>query len=227
MRKLTDAEVEWLNAQLDLYSISDAEWKESLLDHICSSIEEREESASIEEAFEWAKGQFLPEEWKTIENQINKQMENEKMKTVLRTLSGVSLVSAIFLVAGSILKITHAQGASALLWSGIALMGIIGGPILGYLLFKADQKKMDWFLMLLLTFFVVRFSYGVMARIQHWDNAAWTMIFSIAGFVLVYLPVNFTHEWRKSDQRFQVIWKHALMLMISVMLFTLFDLRAM
>lgn len=227
MRKLTDAEEEWLSAQLDQYSISNEDWKSSLLDHICSSIEDRGLSASIEEDFEWVKKQFLPEEWKTIENQINKQMENEKMKTVLRTLSGVSLVSAIFLVVGSILKITHAQGAAALLWSGIALMGIIGGPILGYLLFKADQKKMDWFLMLLLTFFVVRFSYGVMARIQHWDNAAWTMIFSIAGFVLVYLPINFTHEWRKSEQKFQVIWKHALMLMISVMLFTLFDLRAM
>ncbi|MEY4331235.1 MAG: hypothetical protein RL609_1983 [Bacteroidota bacterium] len=227
MRRLKDAEVAWIASQLDLYSISDTEWKESLLDHICSSIEEREESTSIEEAFEWAKGQFLPEEWKTIEIKIKQNMENEKMKTVLRTLGGVSIVSAIFLVTGSILKITHAQGAAAMLWSGIALMGIIGGPILGYLLFKADQKKMDWFLMLLLTFFVVRFSYGVMARIQHWDNAAWTMIFSIAGFVLVYLPINFTHEWRKSEQKFQVIWKHALMLMVCVMLFTLFDLRAM
>ncbi|MEY3598557.1 MAG: hypothetical protein RL521_979, partial [Bacteroidota bacterium] len=121
----------------------------------------------------------------------------------------------------------HAPGAAVLLWSGIAIMGIVGGPILGYLLFKADQKKMDWLLMLLSTFFVVRFSYGVMARIQHWDDAAWTMLFSIAGFALIYLPLNFSQEWRKSEQKFQVILKHALMLMVCVMLFTLFDLRAM
>lgn len=227
MRRLSDEEVEWVNQQIDLYQVNNVDWKESLLDHICSTIESRNNGATIEEEFDWVKGQFLPDEWKIIETQINNQMENKKMKTVLRTLSGVSIVSAVFLVAGSILKIAHAPGAAVLLWSGIAIMGIVGGPILGYLLFKADQKKMDWLLMLLSTFFVVRFSYGVMARIQHWDDAAWTMLFSIAGFAFIYLPLNFSQEWRKSEQKFQVILKHALMLMVCVMLFTLFDLRAM
>jgi hypothetical protein len=227
MRNWSDAEIEWLKQQLEREGIDNAEWRETLLDHICSAIENKRVQASIEEEFESVKQEFIHKEWNHINQTIKEQMENQKMKTVLRTLSGVAVISALFLVAGSILKIINGPGAAALLWAGVAVMGLIGGPILGYLLFKADQKKVDWLLLLLSTFFAIRFSYGVLARVQHWDNAAWIMLFSIGGFTLIYLPISFTNEWRKSETKFDVIWKHTLMLLVCVMLFTLFDLKAL
>ena len=227
MRELTELELEWISKQLERSDLELDEWKESLFDHICCAIEQSGSNDEIEIEFKKVIQTFQPDQWKEIENKINQQMVNQKMKTVLRTLSGVAITSALLLVVGSILKIITGPGAAALLWSGVAVMGLIGGPILGYLLYKADQKKVDWLLMLLSTFFVIRFSYGVMARVQHWDNAAWIMLFSIGGFTLIYLPISFTHEWRKSETKFEVIWKHTLMLLVCVMLFTLFDLKTL
>ncbi len=225
MRNWTDEEIGWLEQQLEHEGIDNPEWKESLLDHICSVIEEKNTQAGIEEEYQKVKHLFIHEEWNNINQIIKEQMENQKIKLVTRSLKVVGASSAVFLLIGTLLKILHAPGAAFCLWSGVLILGLFGGPLLAFAIFKTDKKKMEWLLLFLSTFFIARFGYGVMARVSQWPDAAWIMILSIAGFALIYMPLNFVHQWRNNENKLNVIWQHALMLMVCVMMFTLFDLQ--
>ncbi len=225
MRNWTDDEIAWLERKLEQEGIDNTEWRESLLDHLCSVIEEKNAQVTIEEEYQAVKHLFLHEEWNNINQIIKKQMENQKIKLVTRSLKVVAAVSASFLLIGTLLKVLHAPGAAFCLWTGVAVIGLFGGPLLAFAIFKTDQRKMDWLLLFLSTFFVARFGYGVMARVSQWSDAAWIMIIAIAGFALIYLPLNFVHQWRNNENKLNVIWQHALMLLVCVMMFTLFDLQ--
>ena len=225
MRNWTDEEINWLEQQLEREGIDNVEWKESLLDHICSVIEEKNTQVTIEEEYQAVKHLFIHEEWNNINQIIKEQMENQKIKLVTRSLKVVAAVSASLLLMGSALKLLHAPGASFCLWSGVVIFGLFGGPLLAFGYFKTDQKKMEWLLLFLSTFFIARFGYGVMARVSQWSDAAWIMILAIAGFALVFMPLNFVHQWRNNENKLIVIWQHAMMLMVCVMLFTLFNLQ--
>ena len=74
MRNWTDEEINWLEQQLEREGIDNVEWKESLLDHICSVIEEKNTQVTIEEEYQAVKHLFIHEEWNNI-NQIIRDTE--------------------------------------------------------------------------------------------------------------------------------------------------------
>jgi hypothetical protein len=223
MDLLDEDKINWIEKAIRENGIHDEDLVISILDHLCCRLEDAGPlkmnwqnfiESEIEKMHPISLGK-LEEEKHILINQLN----NSNMK---KTTRAIIICSISMLLLGVIFKIFHLAGASMFLVLGTcsgALSALIG----------AFQKVNDTSSILFasLTILILSFCLGILFKVQHWPFANIMMIAGALGVSLVYAPLNFVYLSKRNEIINQHIITHFLIFLTGIMIFMLFDLRAL
>lgn len=200
MPELNEAQIDLISAYLKQHGVAHNELHEDLLDHVCTSIEERlEQGDSFESAFQHTISLFGPEGLKQVQTQTF-ELLTEMNATMKKVTFGFGLTSTFLLLAGTIFKLQHWIGASVLVVLGVGLL------VLGYLPLILSHKlkeseKGERFMHVLGFLGLSITSVGVLFKIMHWPGAAVLLVTGMAVLAMGYVPVYFYKRYQTSANK--------------------------
>ncbi len=200
MPELNEQQVALISAYIKQHGIAQNELHDDLLDHVCTSIENRtDEGQSFESAFEHTIKLFGPGGLKQVQQQTFELLTemNENMKKVAFSFG---LTSTILLLAGTIFKLMHWPGASILMILGAAVLALVYLPML--LWHKLKESTSDEYVLHISGFIGLTLTtVGVLFKIMHWPGASASLLAGIATLGAVYVPVYFFKKYRSSANK--------------------------
>ena len=170
MSELNEQQIELISAYIKQRGIAQHELHEDLLDHVCTSIEERQgQGDSFEAAFQHTIALFGPGGLKQVQTQTF-ELLTEMNATMKKLTFGFGLTSTFLLLAGTIFKLMHWPGASVMVVLGVALLVFGYLPII--LSHKLKESEKGDRLMHVLGFLGLSMtSVGVLFKIMRWSGS--------------------------------------------------------
>lgn len=198
--ELNETQVELVSAYIRQNGVAQDGLHDDLLDHICTSIENRiRQGDPFEDAFLHTVKLFGPGGLMQVQQdtfQILTEI-NAPMKKVIFTFG---LTSTFLLLAGTIFKLMHWPGANIMVVLGAGLLALAYLPLI--LHFKLKESPSNEYIMHLsgwvgLTFTVL----GVLFKVMHWPGAGVTLLGGLVIMAFVYVPIYFYKQYRTSANR--------------------------
>lgn len=200
MAELSEQQIELISAYIKQHGVAQDELHDDLLDHVCTSIENRlQQGASFEEAFQHTIKLFGPGGLKQVQQETF-ELLTEMNETMKKVTFGFGLTSTFLLLAGTIFKLQHWPGASVMIMLGASML------VLGYLpMILAHKLKespkgqnllhITGFLGLALT------TVGVLFKVMHWPGAGITLIGGMGILAFGYVPIYFFKRYKVSPNK--------------------------
>jgi|GEM_PF-193026 len=195
--ELTELQVDLIDAYIKENGVAQSELQEDLLDHLCTSMENRiQQGESFEEAFQYTLNLFGPGGLKQVQNETFELLT--EMNAIMKKLTfGFGLTSTFLLLAGTIFKLMHWPLASIMMVLGAGLL------VLGYLpMILAHKLKespkgeallhISGFVGLTMT------SVGVLFKVMHWPGAAVMLLGGMGVLAFGYVPIYFFKRYKTS-----------------------------
>jgi hypothetical protein len=192
--------MELISAYIKQHGVVHNELHEDLLDHVCTSIENKiGQGDSFEAAFQHTIALFGPGGLKQVQTQTF-ELLTEMNATMKKLTFGFGLTSTFLLLAGTIFKLMHWPGASAIITLGVGLL------VLGYLPMilshKLKESGKDERLMHVLGFLGLSVtSVGVLFKIMHWPGAGVLLMSGMSVLAFGYVPVYFYKRYQTSANK--------------------------
>ncbi len=197
MTELNEAQMDLISAYIKQHGVAQDSLHEDLLDHVCTSMEEKmTQGASFEASFQDTISLFGPGGLKQVQQQTF-ELLTEINDTMKKVTFGFGLTSIILLLAGTIFKLLHLAGASMLIIVGAGLLILVYFPmILYHKLKEAPSKEYALHItgFLGLTFTTV----GVLFKIMHWPFASMLLLFGLAFLGIFYVPIYYYKKYQTS-----------------------------
>ncbi|MCF8465308.1 MAG: hypothetical protein K9G41_10725 [Flavobacteriales bacterium] len=197
MAELTELQVELIAAYIKENGVAQNELQVDLLDHLCTSIENRiSQGESFEEAFQYTLSLFGPGGLKQVQNETFELLT--EMNAIMKKVTfGFGLTSTFLLLAGTIFKLMHWPGASIMMVLGSGLL------VLGYLpmilAHKLKESPKDEALLHIGGFVgLTMTSIGVLFKVMHWPGASVTLLGGMAVLAFGYVPIYFFKRYKTS-----------------------------
>ncbi|MBP9151000.1 MAG: hypothetical protein KBF73_01820 [Flavobacteriales bacterium] len=197
MVELTEQQIELISAYIKQNGVAQDELHDDLLDHVCTSMENRiSQGESFEEAFHYTLNLFGPGGLKQVQNETFELLT--EMNAIMKKLTfGFGLTSTFLLLAGTIFKLMHWPGANVmvLLGTGLLVLGYLP-LILAHKLKESPRSEA----LLHITGFVglTMTSVGVLFKILHWPGAAVMLLGGMAILAFGYVPIYFFKRYKTS-----------------------------
>lgn len=137
--------------------------------------------------------------FKNVQHQtlLSTNLKFQNMKKLMVVLGSLS---ALFLSAGSILKLFHLTPASLLLLLGatIAVLGFF--PLFFYTSYKEQVDKKNVLLSVTGYFTISFLIIGVLFKVQHWPGAAISLLIGQFLLILLFLPLYLVNAYKKASE---------------------------
>lgn len=121
MMELSNAQIDFIKEDIHLRGITAEELAESLLDHICCSIETSEQS-DFQSAYTQALSGFGEKGLHDIQYQTIYLLTLKRETTMKKTMFVLGYIAAVLSTFGLLFKIMHWPGANIMLILGIAML---------------------------------------------------------------------------------------------------------
>jgi hypothetical protein len=224
MPELNEQQIEMISAYIKQHGVAHDELHEDLLDHVCTSIEDRiEQGNSFEAAFQHTIALFGPGGLKQVQTQTF-ELLTEMNATMKKLTFGFGLTSTFLLLAGTIFKLMHWPGAGIMVTLGVGLL------VLGYLpmilTHKLKESPKGDALMHILGFLGLCItSAGVLFKIQHWPGAGALLYTGMGILAAGYVPVYFYKRYQTSANKPVTFSSSLIATACLIMIFALMQMR--
>lgn len=200
MAELNELQIELVSAYIRQHGVASDELHDDLLDHVCTSIERlMDGGSSFEEAFAKTIKLFGPGGLKQVQQQTF-ELLTEMNVTMKKAAFSFGLTSTFLLLAGTIFKLLHLQGASVMLVLGAGILALIYLPML--LWHKLKESSRDEYLLHISGFIGLAFTtVGVLFKIMHWPGASVMLLSGIFVLAIAYVPIYFIKKYRTSANK--------------------------
>lgn len=228
MVSLTDEQVELVRQEILNRGISLPDLQVDLLDHMCCILEnELSEGDDFVTFFHAMLPRFFHDNLHEIQVATEQSITNLKITVMQKQLTQSYGVAAALLIVASILKIGHWAGASAMMVLGMGIAIVLSIPLMLITVYRAPVERTAKLLLILAAVLVTQFTCGILFKVQRWPLATMLMLTAVIEFILLYIPVYFYYHWRNSPIRWIAGMNSFLLLVTALMLFMLFDLKAL
>ncbi len=138
---LSDKQIDYISTNLKLYGLKNQDLKEDILDHICSYIEQAD-NTNFDQAYQQAIQQFGGYlHINQIQRETNAQLYLKSSKNRKRLLSFLELITAMLIATGSLFKIMHWPYAGMLIFIGFVCLILMTLPLYFYSKHKDQSLK--------------------------------------------------------------------------------------
>jgi hypothetical protein len=128
-------------------------------------------------------------------------------------------------IAGSIFKIMHWPGASAILLLSMLNISLIFLPLLFILKTREVSAMKDKLMIAIGTIFGILFSTSSLFKIFHWPGANLMWLFALGILMFVFIPIYFFSGIRTPETKVNTIITSIILISAGGMLFTLTSLK--
>jgi hypothetical protein len=197
MVELSEFQIDIVSAYIRNNGVAQEELHEDLLDHVCTSIENRlRQGDSFEYAFQHTIKLFGPGGLVQVQ-QDTFELLTEINTTMKKVTFGFGLTSTFLLLAGTIFKLQHWPGSGVMVTIGAALLVLVYFPLILFYKLKESPGKeallhITGFLGLTLT------TLGVLFKIMHWPGAAVLLLGGMSVLAVAYVPIYFYKKYQTS-----------------------------
>lgn len=200
MAELSEAQVGLVSAFIKQNGVAQDELHDDLLDHVCTSMENRmQQGESFEEAFQYTIKLFGPGGLKQVQNETF-ELLTEMNATMKKVTFGFGLTSTFLLLAGTIFKLMHWPGANVMFVIGAALLALIYLPLI--LHHKLKESPRNEALMHIAGFVGLAFTtVGSLFKIMHWPGASVLLMVGMGTLAFIYVPVYFYKKYQVSANK--------------------------
>lgn len=200
MPELNEAQIDLISAYIKQHGVAQNELHEDLLDHVCTSIEERmQQGDSFESAFQHTIALFGPGGLQQVQTQTF-ELLTEMNATMKKLTFGFGLTSTFLLLAGTIFKLQHWFGANIMVTLGVALLALGYLPlILSHKLKESPKAEKPMHVLGFLGLSIT--SVGVLFKIMHWPGASVLLVSGMGILTFGYVPVYFYKRYQTSANK--------------------------
>ena len=224
MPELNEQQIDLISAYIKQHGVAQDELHEDLLDHVCTSIEERQQQGdSFEAAFQHTIALFGPGGLQQVQTQTF-ELLTEMNATMKKLTFGFGLTSTFLLLAGTIFKLMHWPGASpmAVLAVGFLVLGYL--PMI--LAHKLKESPKSDRLMHVLGFLGLSItSVGVLFKIMHWPGAFVLLMTGMTVLAVGYVPIYFYKRYQTSVNKPITFSSSLIATACLIMVFALMTMR--
>jgi hypothetical protein len=198
--ELTEAQVELVSAYIKQNGVAQDELHDDLLDHVCTSMEQRmQQGESFEEAFQYTLSLFGPGGLKQVQNETF-ELLTEMNATMKKVTFGFGLTSTFLLLAGTIFKLLHWPGANVMFMIGAVILALIYLPLI--LRHKLKESPNNEALLHISGFVGLAFTtVGSLFKIMHWPGASVTLMIGLGTLAFLYVPIYFYKRYQTSANK--------------------------
>ena len=226
MQPLTHQQVDYILQDLQMQGIESEDLRLSLLDHICTIVEEElAQENDFVKVYKQVLPRFFNRELKEIQIETNLLLTFKHYYAMKRTMMISGALSALTFVLGSFFKIMHWPGASVLLCLAVLVFSFGFLPILFLIKTKESVSSRDKVVLFLATMFGILVSLASLFKVMHWPGANMLWISSLGILVLLFLPVYYLTGVRNPETKLNTIISSILILVAGGILFMLTNLR--
>ncbi|MFT4524765.1 MAG: hypothetical protein ACI85F_000913 [Bacteroidia bacterium] len=224
MPELNEQQIELISAYIKQHGVAHDELHEDLLDHVCTSIEDKiEQGDSFEAAFQHTIALFGPGGLKQVQTQTF-ELLTEMNATMKKLTFGFGLTSTFLLLAGTIFKLMHWPGASPMAVLGVAFLVFGYLPII--LSHKLKESEKGERLMHILGFLGLSItSVGVLFKIMHWPGAGALLLTGMTTLAIGYVPIYFYKRYQTSVNKPVTFSSSMIATACLIMIFALMQTR--
>jgi hypothetical protein len=200
MVELTEAQVELVSAYIKQNGVAQDELHDDLLDHVCTSMEQRmQQGESFEEAFQYTLSLFGPGGLKQVQNETF-ELLTEMNATMKKVTFGFGLTSTFLLLAGTIFKLMHWPGANIMFIMGAVILALIYLPLI--LRHKLKESPSNEALLHISGFVGLAFTtVGSLFKIMHWPGASVLLMVGMGTLAFIYVPIYFYKRYQTSANK--------------------------
>ena len=226
MHELNEQQINYILNDIKARSVETEDLQLNLLDHICCIIEaEMPEGNTPEEFYTSIIPRFFKRELKEIETETQLLLTFKHYYAMKKTMINSGAAAVSLFILGSIFKIMHWPGASALLVMGITIISLIFLPLLFILKSKELEGFKEKFILGTGVLLGILFSLSTLFKIQHWPGANRMWIIALGILFLVYIPVYFFTGIRNQETKANTVISSILLITAGGLLFTLTNIR--
>ena len=200
MVELSEAQVELVSAYIKQNGVAQDELHDDLLDHVCTSMEQRmQQGESFEEAFQYTLSLFGPGGLKQVQNETF-ELLTEMNATMKKVTFGFGLTSTFLLLAGTIFKLMHWPGANVMFMLGAIILALIYLPLI--LRHKLKESPNNEALLHISGFVGLAFTtVGSLFKIMHWPGASVLLMVGLGTLAFIYVPIYFYKKYQVSANK--------------------------
>jgi len=200
MNTLTEENIDFIYQDVQVKGITLEGLLDEMVDHICCSIEpDIDNGISFKIAYNNLMDTIESSTFKNVQHQtlLSTNLKFQNMKKLMIVLGSLS---ALFLSAGSILKLFHIHPASLLLFLGTAIAVLGFFPLFFYTSYKEQVEKKNVLLSVTGYFTISFLIIGVLFRVQHWPGAAISLLIGQFLLILLFLPLYLVNAYKKASE---------------------------
>lgn len=227
MQALSHEQVAFITSDLQRQGIESEELRLSLLDHICTLVEEELENESdFPVVYSRVLPRFFKKELKEIQTETNLVLTYKHYYAMKRTMIISGALSALTFVLGSFFKIMHWPGAGVMLCLAVLVFCFGFLPILFVLKTKESISSRDKIVLFIATLFGIIVSLASLFKVQHWPGANMLWISALSILVFLFLPIYYLTGIRNPEAKLNTTISSILILVAAGILFMMTNLRS-
>ncbi|MDZ4668256.1 MAG: hypothetical protein SGJ00_10250 [bacterium] len=201
MYAISNAQVDFMLADIAKQGITDEDLRNNILDHVCCLIENSSEPLEdFELCYRFYIKKFYQKYLREIEVEANLLITFKHYYQMKKFMLLSGIAGAGILLLGNLFKFMHWPGASICILLGIILLALIFIPLLFFIKMKESPSNSQRMLLGVGTILAIAFSLSVLFKMMHWPYANILGNMSLFGAVLVFSPMYLVNSFKTKDQ---------------------------
>jgi hypothetical protein len=223
---LSDEQVSFILDDIKRNGIGLEELQLNLLDHICCIIEnEMPPGENFEEFYRKIIPRFFKRRLGEIQEETELLLTFKHYYAMKKAMLYSGTFAAIGVIAGSIFKVMHWPGASAVFLLAVFILSFIFLPILFLIKVKEVKVKREKIILGLATSFGILASLSTLFKVMHWPGARIMWLLALGILFFLFLPIYYFGGIRNPETKMNTIVSSVLILFAGGLLFLLTSIR--
>ena len=226
MYQLNDQQIDYIFNDISARGVEMESLQLNLHDHVCCIIEQNlEENGDFESFYQKTIQTFYKDALWEIEEETLQLLTHKNYYKMKKIMIYSGTLSVAGFIAGSIFKIMHWPGASAILLLSMLNISLIFLPLLFILKTREVSAMKDKLMIAIGTIFGILFSTSSLFKIFHWPGANLMWLFALGILMFVFIPIYFFSGIRTAETKVNTIITSIILISAGGMLFTLTSLK--
>ncbi len=226
MYSLSEKEIDFILNDIKKNGVELEDLQLNLLDHICCIFEnEYNQDENFEIFYQKTVSKFFKKELREIEEETQLLLTFKNYYAMKKTMIVSGATSVGFLLLGSLFKLMHWPGASALLVVGFACICFLFMPLLFITKSREAESSRDKIVLGLGLLVGILYCMSTLFKVMHWPGSTALWVATIVLSAFLFIPIYFFTGIRNPDTKTNTIVTSILLVGATSVLFMLLNLR--
>lgn len=223
---ITEAQVEYILNDIRRSGVEMEDLQLNLLDHICCIVEQEfKETDDFERFYRATLKRICNNDLREIEDETINLLTFKNYYFMKKAMMISGLASVTALIFGSFFKIMFWPGASALLFLGIVILGLVFLPLVAMLKSRETAQLNGKLTLIAGVVLGILFCAAVIFSVMHWPGRSNIWLSLVAFSLFVFTPIYFFNGIRNPERRMTTMITTVLLVGVSCLQFTMIGLR--